>query len=72
MKEEHIKIFTGSTIFTRRLKMLLEEENIGSIVKSDKIIGYEISNFIDEVFVLNTDLERAKPIVEDFEKQINS
>ena len=72
MKEEHIKIFTGSTIFTRRLKMLLEEENIGSIIKSDKIIGYEISNFIDEVFVLNTDLERAKPIVEDFEKQINS
>lgn len=72
MKEEHIKIFTGSTIFTRRLKTLLEDENINSIIKSDKIPGYEITNHIDDLLILNTDLERAQPIVDDFQKQINS
>ena len=72
MKKEHVKIFTGSTILTRRLRTLLEDENIGSIVKSDKIPAYEIINYIDDLLVLNTDLEKAKPIVEDFQKQINS
>jgi len=72
MKEEHVKIYTGSVIFTRRLKTLLEEENIGSIIKSDKIPGYEITNFIDELLVLNTDLEKAQGIVDDFQKQIDS
>jgi len=72
MKEEHIKVFTGSTIFTRRLKTLLEEENINSFIKSDKIPGYEITNHIDDLMILNTDLERAQPIVDDFQKQIDS
>ena len=72
MTVEHIKIFTGSPIFTRRLKHLLEDEGIGSIIKSDTIVGYEITNFRDELYVLNNVADRAKPIVESFEKEIES
>lgn len=70
MKEEHIKVFTGSSIITRRLKSLLEEKNISSLIKSDKIPAYEITNYIDELYVLNIDLEKASPIIEDFKKEI--
>ena len=72
MKEEHIKIFTGSSIFTRRLKTLLEDQNINSIIKSDKIPAYEITNYIDDLYVLTVDVEKAKPIVETFQEEINS
>ncbi|MFD2568974.1 DUF2007 domain-containing protein [Pseudotenacibaculum haliotis] len=70
MKEEHIKVFTGSSIITRRLKSLLEEKNISSLIKSDKIPAYEITNYIDELYVLNIDFEKASPIIEDFKKEI--
>ena len=66
----HVKIFTGSSIFTRRLKIILEENQIGSLVKSDKIPAYEITNYIDELFVLDSDLEKATPIVEQFKAEI--
>ena len=72
MKEEHIKIFTGSSIFARRLKTLLEDQNINSIIKSDKIPAYEITNYIDDLYVLTADVEKAKPIVETFQEEINS
>ncbi len=70
MATEYIKIYTGSSIFTRRLKTILKENKISSIVKSDKIPAYEITNYIDELFILNTDLEKAQPIVDEFKKQI--
>ena len=70
MKEEHVKIFTGSTIIVSRLQTILKEHGIDSIVKSDKIPAYEITNYIDELHILNLDLEKATPIVEDFKKEI--
>ncbi len=70
MKEEHIKVFTGSPIITRRLKSILEEKNISSIVKSDKIPAYEITNYVDELYILNTNLEKATPIIEEFKNEI--
>lgn len=72
MSEKHVKIFTGSPLLTRRLRSILEESNISSLSKSDKIVGYEISNYIDELYVLSLDLEKAKGIVDAFEKEINA
>lgn len=72
MNEKHVKVFTGSPIFVRRLQSLLEEHNISSLSKSDKIVAYEISNNIDELYVLNVDLEEAKPIIALFEKEIDA
>ncbi len=71
MNQEHIKVFTGSPIFVRRLQKILEENNISSLSKSDKIVGYEISNHIDELYILNVDLAKAKKIIDDFEQEIN-
>jgi len=70
MTQEHIKIYTGSSIFSRRLKTILEDHNILSIIKSDKIPAYEITSYIDELFILNSDLEKAQPIINEFKKQI--
>ena len=72
MEDTYVKIYTGSSIFARRLKVLLEEENIGSFIKSDKIPAYEITNYIDDVYVLSADSEKAQSIVKSFEKEISS
>lgn len=72
MNNEHIKVYTGSSILARRLRHLMEDEGIGCIVKSDKIPAYEIGNDMDELFVLESDLEKAKTIVESFKKEIES
>lgn len=70
MTESYTKVFTESTLLVKRLKTLLDTENIHSRIKSDKIPAYEITNYIDELFVLNEDVEKATPIIEEFKKEI--
>ncbi|QTD37444.1 DUF2007 domain-containing protein [Polaribacter batillariae] len=76
MKDEHIKIFTGSSILTNRLKQLLEEENISSIIKdhvnSGKLAGFAPLGNSVELFVLNCDIKKAQPIVDAYNEKINS
>lgn len=72
MKEKHVKVFTGSPIFVRRLQSILEEHQISSLSKSDTIVGYEISNNVDELFVLDTNLEKARELVSAFENEIEA
>ncbi|QTE23755.1 putative signal transducing protein [Polaribacter cellanae] len=76
MKDEHIKIFTGSSILINRLRQLLEEENISSIVKdninSSQLAGFgPLGNSI-ELLILNSDLKKAQPIVDAYKVEINS
>jgi hypothetical protein len=70
MTEDYTKNFTESTLLIKRLKTLLDAENIHSRIKSDKIPAYEITNYIDELFVLNEDVKKATPIIEEFKKEI--
>lgn len=72
MSEEYIKVFTESRIIVRRLQQLLEESEIYSRIKSDTIPAYEITNNIDELFILKKDLEAATPIIDAYTTQINS
>jgi hypothetical protein len=72
MSNEHVKIYTGSSVLARRLRHLIEDEGIGCIVKSDKIPAYEIGNDMDELYVLQSDEEKAKTVVAKFEKEIDS
>lgn len=72
MNEKHVKVYTGSPLLVRRLQSILEENNISSLSKSDKIVAYEISNNIDELYVLNLDLEKAQGIVTAFEREISA
>ncbi|MEQ6122990.1 DUF2007 domain-containing protein [Pseudotenacibaculum sp. MALMAid0570] len=74
MREEHVKVFTGTSIFVNRLKNLLGDSNIGSIVKdhvnSSQLAGFGALGNSIELFILNTDLKKATPIIEDFKKEI--
>jgi|TARA_R110002124_G_scaffold253438_1_gene418865 hypothetical protein len=76
MKNEHVKIFSGSSIIVNRLKSLLEEENISSIIKDHinmgKVTGFGPLGETIELFILNSDVEKAKPILDKYKEQINS
>ena len=76
MKNEHVKIFSGSSIIINRLKSLLEEENITSIVKDNinmsKVSGFGPLGQSIDLFILNSDVEKAKPILDKYKEQINS
>ena len=72
MTEEYTKVFTETTILVKRLQTLLSDAKIHSRIKSDKIPAYEITNFIDELFVLNEDVEKAQSVIDAYKTEINS
>lgn len=65
MSLEHISIFRGDLITARRYQFVLEDNNINSVLKEDKIVGYEISNNSADLFVLNVDKDKAVKILEE-------
>jgi hypothetical protein len=76
MTTAHIKIFSGSSIIVKGLEVRLEESNIGSITKdhinSGTLAGFGSLGRSVELFILNTDLEKAAPIIETYKEEINS
>lgn len=69
--KEHIKIHTGTSITINRIANLLEEENIPSIIKnnneSGRLAGFGTSFNDVELYVLNTDVDRATRILDSVE-----
>ena len=76
MKTEHTNLFTGSNIIVNGLKNLLDQENVNYIIKdkfeSARLGGFGESMNSVEVHVLDTDLNKAKTIVESYKVKINS
>lgn len=76
MTTQHVKIFSGSSIIVNGLKNILEENNISSLIKnkfeSARLAGFGEQMNSVELFVMNTDVEKANIIVDDFKKEINS
>ncbi len=74
--EEHIKIFTGTSILVNRLVFLLNEQNIPSITKNDKesgrLAGFGTTGDSVELHILNTNLEKAKNIIDTFKTEIEA
>ena len=70
MSDNYIKVFTESRIIVKRLATLLDEKGIRSMVKSDTLPAYEISNYVDDLFVLEEEVEKANVIIEEFKKQL--
>ncbi len=66
MSLEHITVFTGETLTAKRYKNILKDNGIDSVLKEDKIIGYEISNNSSELLVVNADKEKALKIIGDY------
>lgn len=76
METAHIKIFTNSYIIVKGLQNRLEENEIKTLIKdrheSARLTGLVQLPNSTELFVLNTDKEKAEPIVAAYEKEINS
>ncbi|WP_347175190.1 putative signal transducing protein [Polaribacter uvawellassae] len=74
MEKEHIKVFTGTSILINRLSYLLDKEKIPSLIKnhheSARLGGFGLAIDTIELFIYNSDLEKATPIIEDFRKEI--
>lgn len=76
MTEEHIKIFVDSSIIVKGLEIRLEDNNISSITKdhskSGILAGFGALDRQAELFILNTDIEKASPIIDAYKVEINS
>ncbi len=75
MSEDYTKVFTDDSILVNRLQTLLKEVEINSKIRdrveSARLAGFGVPINSIELFVLNTDLEMAKPIIEAFKEKIN-
>lgn len=73
---EYSKIFTNSSILVKGLTNLLEDNAITYIIKdrfeSSRLAGFGESAAAVEVHVLATDLEKAIPLVQQYEAEINA
>ena len=75
MDQKHIKIFSDISLVAKRLQSLLNNQGIHSIIK-DNVESARLGGFGNlpssvDVYVLNTDIEVAAPIIENFQKEIS-
>ena len=73
---KHIKVFSGSQIFVNRLSQLLNEIEVPYLVKDNKeagrVAGFgTLGNSVD-VFIYESDLEKAQSTIDDFKHQIKA
>ena len=68
---DHVRIFTGTSIQVNRIASLLEEQNISFLIKnpieSGRLAGFGTSGESVELFVLNSDLKNAEKVLRAFE-----
>ena len=69
--EDHTLVLSDSKIIISGLSLLLKQNGITPVVKSGTIPGYELTLDMDELFINNQDLEKAKTHIEKYKKQIN-
>jgi hypothetical protein len=69
--ENHTLVLSDSKIIISGLSLLLKQNGITPVVKSGTIPGYELTLDMDELFINNQDLEKAKTHIEEYKKQIN-
>lgn len=76
MTSNYIKMYSGSSILVNRLNSLLKEANIASIIKdninSSQMAGFGPLGQSIELYILNSDVEAAKPIIDAYKEKINS
>jgi predicted nucleotidyltransferase len=67
---EHIKILTNSAILINRIAQILDEKEIPSLIKdnveSARLAGFGTSANDVELYVYNSDLEKAKKVIKTF------
>lgn len=72
---ERVKILTDSAIVVNRVAQLLDEENIPSIVRdnveSARLAGFGTSSNDVELYIRESDFDKAELIIESFFKERN-
>ena len=63
-------VLSDSKIIISGLGLVLKENEIPFLVKSGTIPGYELTVDMDELFIKDKDLDRARPIIVNYKKQI--
>lgn len=75
METKHIKLYSGSSIIINRLKTLLEEQNIETLIKdnheSGRLAGFGTLDNDVELFVFEDDLSKAKEITTKFKSSLH-
>lgn len=73
---KHIKVFSGSQIFVNRLSQLLNEIEVPYLVKDNKeagrVAGFGTLGNSINVFIYESDLEKAQRTIDDFKLQIEA
>ena len=64
-------ILSESKIIISGLSLLLKQNGVTPIVKSGTIPGYELTLDMDELYVDNLELDKAKKHIEIYIEQIN-
>ena len=71
--DKHIKILTSSSIIINRIAFLLDQRNIGTLIKdnveSARLAGFGTTQNDVELFVHNSDFESAQKIIEEFNQE---
>jgi len=71
---KHIKIFSGSMIITNRLAFLLDEIQIPSLIKnfkeSARLAGFGATSDYVDLYIYETDYNKAENVIENFKKEI--
>jgi hypothetical protein len=75
-KDNLIKIFTGTEIAVLALKSKLEEAGISSVVRNDYQHGVDIGIIAGvrsavDLYILESDLKRADPVISSFTDEKN-
>lgn len=71
MSEDHddlVSVYLGTDITAKVLKEYLEEINVPSVLKSERSTSIDKTGDC-EVYIAEHDVEKAKPMVEEFKKK---
>ena len=68
--KKHTLVLSDSKIIISGLSLLLKEVGLKPVVKSGTIPGYELTLDMDELFVNDIDLEKAKKHIEKYKERI--
>ncbi|KAA1245794.1 DUF2007 domain-containing protein [Aquimarina sp. RZ0] len=72
---EHIKIYSGTSIIINRLAFLLSEISIPFVIRdhqeSGRLAGFGTLGYSSELFIFNSDIEKASHVIKIFKKEIS-
>lgn len=74
--KEHVQMYTGTSILVNRLAFLLEGSSIPSIIKNEvesgRLAGFGTMGEAVGLYIFQSDVEKAIPVIEKFKEEISA